>query len=78
MSFAASSSAPVKVLVVDDSILMQKLMTKIIDSAPGFQVIGVAGPRKRGGMRSRTCGPTSSRSTSSCRAGTGSSSWRGC
>lgn len=48
MVFTPSASAPVKVLVVDDSILMQKLMTKIIDSAPGFQVIGVAGSAEEG------------------------------
>ncbi|SIQ28343.1 MULTISPECIES: chemotaxis-specific protein-glutamate methyltransferase CheB [unclassified Bosea (in: a-proteobacteria)] len=48
MSFTPSSTAPVKVLVVDDSILMQKLMTKIIDAAPGFQVIGVAGSAEEG------------------------------
>ncbi|MDX3808333.1 MAG: chemotaxis-specific protein-glutamate methyltransferase CheB, partial [Bosea sp. (in: a-proteobacteria)] len=39
---------PVKVLVVDDSVLMQKLMTQIIDSAPGFKVIGVAGSAEEG------------------------------
>lgn len=43
-----SSTAPVKVLVVDDSVLMQKLMTQIIDSAPGFKVIGVAGSAEEG------------------------------
>lgn len=48
MSMPTSSAAPVKVLVVDDSILMQKLMTQIIDSAPGFKVIGVAGSAEDG------------------------------
>lgn len=48
MSMPTSSAAPVKVLVVDDSVLMQKLMTKIIDSAPGFEVIGVAGSAEEG------------------------------
>jgi two-component system, chemotaxis family, protein-glutamate methylesterase/glutaminase len=48
MSTLTSSSAPVKVLVVDDSLLMQKLMTQIINSAPGFQVIGVAGSAEEG------------------------------
>lgn len=48
MSIPTSSGAPVRVLVVDDSILMQKLMTKIIDAAPGFQVIGVAGSAEEG------------------------------
>ncbi|QEL25957.1 chemotaxis-specific protein-glutamate methyltransferase CheB [Bosea sp. F3-2] len=48
MSMPTSSAAPVKVLVVDDSILMQKLMTQIIDSAPGFKVIGVAGSAEEG------------------------------
>lgn len=43
-----SSASPVRVLVVDDSILMQKLMTQIIDSAPGFKVIGVAGSAEEG------------------------------
>jgi two-component system chemotaxis response regulator CheB len=43
-----SPAGPVKVLVVDDSILMQKLMTQIIDSAPGFKVIGVAGSAEEG------------------------------
>ena len=48
MSTLTSSNAPVKVLVVDDSLLMQKLMTQIINSAPGFQVIGVAGSAEEG------------------------------
>jgi two-component system, chemotaxis family, protein-glutamate methylesterase/glutaminase len=48
MSTLTSSSAPVKVLVVDDSLLMQKLMTQIINNAPGFQVIGVAGSAEEG------------------------------
>ncbi|MCO5091872.1 chemotaxis-specific protein-glutamate methyltransferase CheB [Bosea sp. (in: a-proteobacteria)] len=48
MSSSASAAAPVKVLVVDDSVLMQKLMTQIIDSAPGFKVIGVAGSAEEG------------------------------
>lgn len=43
-----TSSGPVKVLVVDDSVLMQKLMTQIINSTPGFQVIGVAGSAEEG------------------------------
>ncbi|KUL95910.1 hypothetical protein DK26_10600 [Bosea sp. WAO] len=42
------SAGPVKVLVVDDSVLMQKLMTQIINSTPGFQVIGVAGSAEEG------------------------------
>lgn len=45
---ASSSAKPVSVLVVDDSVLMQKLMTQIIDSAPGFKVIGVAGSAEEG------------------------------
>jgi two-component system chemotaxis response regulator CheB len=48
MNMPLSSGSPVKVLVVDDSILMQKLMTQIIDSAPGFKVIGVAGSAEEG------------------------------
>ncbi|MGO4666270.1 chemotaxis-specific protein-glutamate methyltransferase CheB [Bosea sp. 2YAB26] len=44
----APSAKPVTVLVVDDSVLMQKLMTQIIDSAPGFKVIGVAGSAEEG------------------------------
>ncbi|RYE33868.1 MAG: chemotaxis-specific protein-glutamate methyltransferase CheB [Hyphomicrobiales bacterium] len=48
MAIAASSGAPVKVLVVDDSILMQKLMTQIINGAPGFEVIGIAGSAEEG------------------------------
>ncbi|WP_051987499.1 chemotaxis-specific protein-glutamate methyltransferase CheB [Bosea sp. UNC402CLCol] len=48
MSMATSSAAPVKVLVVDDSVLMQKLMTQIINGAPGFEVIGVAGSAEEG------------------------------
>lgn len=47
-SSTASATTPVKVLVVDDSILMQKLMTQIIDSAPGFKVIGIAGSAEEG------------------------------
>ncbi|MDP3410756.1 chemotaxis-specific protein-glutamate methyltransferase CheB [Bosea sp. (in: a-proteobacteria)] len=43
-----SAASPVKVLVVDDSVLMQKLMTQIIDGAPGFKVIGVAGSAEEG------------------------------
>lgn len=43
-----TSGGPVKVLVVDDSILMQKLMTQIVNSTPGFQVIGVAGSAEEG------------------------------
>lgn len=43
-----NSAVPVKVLVVDDSVLMQKLMTQIIDGAPGFKVIGVAGSAEEG------------------------------
>lgn len=46
--FIPSTASPVKVLVVDDSILMQKLMKQIIDSAPGFKVIGVAGSAEEG------------------------------
>ncbi|MBN9454241.1 MAG: chemotaxis-specific protein-glutamate methyltransferase CheB [Bosea sp.] len=48
MVVATSSAAPVKVLVVDDSVLMQKLMTQIINSAPGFEVIGIAGSAEEG------------------------------
>ncbi len=48
MSMSSPPAAPVKVLVVDDSVLMQKLMTQIIDSAPGFKVIGVAGSAEEG------------------------------
>lgn len=48
MVVATSSASPVKVLVVDDSILMQKLMTQIINGAPGFEVIGVAGSAEEG------------------------------
>ena len=48
MVVGTSSGAPVKVLVVDDSVLMQKLMTQIINSAPGFEVIGVAGSAEEG------------------------------
>lgn len=48
MSMPTSSAGPVKVLVVDDSVLMQKLMTQIVDSAPGFKVIGVAGSAEEG------------------------------
>lgn len=48
MVLPSASGPPVKVLVVDDSVLMQKLMTKIIDGAPGFQVIGVAGSAEEG------------------------------
>jgi two-component system chemotaxis response regulator CheB len=48
MSPLTSSAGVVKVLVVDDSILMQKLMTQIINSTPGFQVIGVAGSAEEG------------------------------
>lgn len=48
MVIATSSTAPVKVLVVDDSVLMQKLMTQIINSAPGFEVIGIAGSAEEG------------------------------
>lgn len=44
----SSAASPVKVLVVDDSLVMQKLMTQIIDSAPGFKVIGVAGSAEEG------------------------------
>lgn len=44
----ASAAKPVSVLVVDDSLLMQKLMTQIIDAAPGFKVIGVAGSAEEG------------------------------
>lgn len=44
----ASAASPVRVLVVDDSVLMQKLMTQIIDGAPGFKVIGVAGSAEEG------------------------------
>jgi two-component system chemotaxis response regulator CheB len=47
-SSPASAAAPVKVLVVDDSVLMQKLMTQIINGAPGFTVIGVAGSAEEG------------------------------
>jgi two-component system chemotaxis response regulator CheB len=43
-----STANPVKVLVVDDSVLMQKLMTQIIDGAPGFKVIGIAGSAEEG------------------------------
>lgn len=45
---SATPARPVTVLVVDDSVLMQKLMTQIIDSAPGFKVIGVAGSAEEG------------------------------
>ncbi len=48
MSMPTSAAGPVKVLVVDDSLLMQKLMTQIINNAPGFQVIGVAGSAEEG------------------------------
>ena len=48
MGIPNPSAGPVKVLVVDDSVLMQKLMTQIINSTPGFQVIGVAGSAEEG------------------------------
>lgn len=48
MSLATPAGAPVKVLVVDDSVLMQKLMTQIVNGAPGFEVIGVAGSAEEG------------------------------
>ncbi|WP_186419446.1 chemotaxis-specific protein-glutamate methyltransferase CheB [Bosea sp. CS1GBMeth4] len=48
MSSMTPSAGPVKVLVVDDSVLMQKLMTQIVNSTPGFQVIGVAGSAEEG------------------------------
>jgi two-component system chemotaxis response regulator CheB len=48
MSMQNNSAGPVRVLVVDDSVLMQKLMTQIIDGAPGFKVIGVAGSAEEG------------------------------
>lgn len=48
MSLMTPSAGPVKVLVVDDSVLMQKLMTQIVNSTPGFQVIGVAGSAEEG------------------------------
>lgn len=48
MAMQSASATPVRVLVVDDSILMQKLMTQIIDGAPGFRVIGVAGSAEEG------------------------------
>lgn len=48
MSTMTPSAGPVKVLVVDDSVLMQKLMTQIVNSTPGFQVIGVAGSAEEG------------------------------
>lgn len=48
MGMLTSSGDPAKVLVVDDSILMQKLMTQIVNSTPGFQVIGVAGSAEEG------------------------------
>ena len=47
-SMNASTANPVRVLVVDDSVLMQKLMTQIIDGAPGFKVIGIAGSAEEG------------------------------
>ncbi|PZN98652.1 MAG: chemotaxis response regulator protein-glutamate methylesterase [Hyphomicrobiales bacterium] len=48
MGMMNSSANPVRVLVVDDSVLMQKLMTQIIDGAPGFKVIGIAGSAEEG------------------------------
>ncbi|POR56912.1 chemotaxis-specific protein-glutamate methyltransferase CheB [Bosea psychrotolerans] len=48
MSSLTPPGGLVKVLVVDDSVLMQKLMTQIIDSAPGFKVIGIAGSAEEG------------------------------
>lgn len=48
MSMLNTSAGPVRVLVVDDSVLMQKLMTQIIDGAPGFKVIGIAGSAEEG------------------------------
>ncbi|WP_332680768.1 chemotaxis-specific protein-glutamate methyltransferase CheB [Bosea sp. (in: a-proteobacteria)] len=48
MTMPTSAAGPVKVLVVDDSVLMQKLMTQIVNSTPGFQVIGVAGSAEEG------------------------------
>jgi two-component system chemotaxis response regulator CheB len=36
-------SAPIKVLIVDDSALMRQLLTEILGSDPGIQVIGAAG-----------------------------------
>ncbi len=48
MGMLNTAANPVRVLVVDDSVLMQKLMTQIIDGAPGFKVIGVAGSAEEG------------------------------
>jgi two-component system chemotaxis response regulator CheB len=48
MGMQSASAGPVKVLVVDDSVLMQKLMTQIVNATPGFQVIGVAGSAEEG------------------------------
>jgi two-component system chemotaxis response regulator CheB len=59
MSMLTSSGGPVKVLVVDDSVLMQKLMTQIINSTPGFQVLGVAGSAEEGWDAIQELRPTS-------------------
>ncbi|MEN5081201.1 chemotaxis-specific protein-glutamate methyltransferase CheB [Bosea sp. TWI1241] len=45
---APAAATPVTVLVVDDSLLMQKLMTQIVNATPGFRVIGVAGSAEEG------------------------------
>lgn len=48
MTMQHTAAGLVRVLVVDDSVLMQKLMTQIVNGAPGFQVIGVAGSAEEG------------------------------
>lgn len=66
----------IKVLCVDDSALIRSLMTEIINSQPDMTVCATAPIRSSRASSSSSTTPTCSRSTSKCRAWTGSTSSR--
>ena len=49
---------PIRVLVIDDSALMRKLLAGILERDPDIEVVGAASTRWTHARRSRRCTPT--------------------
>jgi len=63
---------PIRVLIVEDSLFIQKILARIIESDPELQVVGVARNGRQGVEMARKLRPTSSPWTSGCRSWTAS------
>ncbi len=65
---------PISVLVVDDSAVNRRELTRVLDDAPGIKVSTAPPMAKRGSRRPSRSSPTSSRWTSRCPSSTGTPS----